>query len=120
MDAGLDVARINFSHGTHAQHAERIQTIRLEAAKRGRPIAIMGDLQGPRIRIGDLTEPIVVEAGHDIILCYEEACADGDIPVTYEGLARDVHAGDRILVDDGLIELVVMDVTCASAGCPGH
>ena len=110
MDAGLDVARINFSHGTHAQHAERIQTIRLEAAKRGRPIAIMGDLQGPRIRIGDLTEAILVEAGHDIVLCYEEACSEGDIPVTYEGLARDVHAGDRILVDDGLIELVVMDV----------
>ena len=54
MDAGLDVARINFSHGTHEQHAERIQVIRREAAVRNRPVAILGDLQGPRIRIGDL------------------------------------------------------------------
>ncbi len=110
MDAGLDVARINFSHGTHDQHAARIQTIRLEAAKRGRPIAILGDLQGPRIRIGDLDEAIIAEAGQDFTLCHEELCGAGEIPVTYEALADDVHAGDRILVDDGLIELVVMDV----------
>jgi pyruvate kinase len=110
MDAGLDVARINFSHGTHEQHAERIQVIRREAAVRGRPVAILGDLQGPRIRIGNLTHPIVVEAGHEIVLCPEDVCRAGEIPVTYEALASDVHDGDRILVDDGLIELVVMDV----------
>lgn len=110
MDAGLDVARINFSHGTHAEHSARIQIIRREAAARGRPVAILGDLQGPRIRIGDLEKPIVVEAGQDLVLCAEESCSPGEVPVTYENLAADVHDGDRILVDDGLIELVVMEV----------
>jgi pyruvate kinase len=110
MDAGLDVARINFSHGTHEQHAERIQVIRREAAARNRPVAILGDLQGPRIRIGDLPDPILVEAGQEIVLCPEEDSRAGEIPVTYDALASDVHDGDRILVDDGLIELVVMEV----------
>ncbi len=110
MDAGLNVARINFSHGTHEQHAGRIATVRAEAARRGRPVAILGDLQGPRIRIGDLTTPIMVEAGQDVVLCHESVAGNTDIPVTYDDLATDVHVGDRILVDDGLIELMVLDV----------
>ena len=110
MDAGLNVARINFSHGTHEEHAERIRIVRAEAAIRGRPVAILGDLQGPRIRIGDLAEPVVVEPGQDVVLCHEGACAAPQVPVSYAALANDVHSGDRILVDDGLIELVVLDV----------
>ncbi|MBC7896351.1 MAG: pyruvate kinase [Cytophagaceae bacterium] len=110
MDAGLNVARINFSHGTHEQHAERIRIVREQAAQRGRPVAILGDLQGPRIRIGDLETPINVVTGQDLVLCHEHAATPGEIPVTYDALARDIHVGDRILVDDGLIELVVMDV----------
>ena len=110
MDAGLDVARINFSHGTHEQHARTIAIVREQAALRSRPVAILGDLQGPRIRIGGLSTPLTVEAGQDIVLCYEELVEGGDIPVTYDHIADDVHVGDRILVDDGLIELVVLDV----------
>ena len=110
MDAGLNVARINFSHGTHEQHADRIRMVRAEAARRGRPVAILGDLQGPRIRIGDLAATITVESGQDLVLCHEASATASDIPVTYDDLATDVHVGDRILVDDGLIELVVMDV----------
>lgn len=110
MDAGLNVARINFSHGTHEQHTATIRLVREEASRRGRPVAILGDLQGPRIRIGDLSAPIVVETGEDVWLQYEETATGGDIPVTYERLASDVHVGDRILVDDGLIELVVLEV----------
>jgi pyruvate kinase len=110
MDAGLNVARINFSHGTHEQHARTIALVRQLAGDRKRPVAILGDLQGPRIRIGDLAEPIRVETGQDVVLCYEDAVAAGEIPVTYEALARDVHVGDRILVDDGLIELVALEV----------
>lgn len=110
MDAGLNVARINFSHGTHAQHAERIRIVREQAAARGRPVAILGDLQGPRIRIGDLSTAILVEAGQDIVLCPEGEATGNDIPVTYEDIHKDVHVGDRILVDDGLIELMVMEV----------
>ena len=110
MDAGLDVARINFSHGTHEQHARTIAIVRELAAKRERPIAILGDLQGPRIRIGDLPAPRLLEPGTDVVFCPEDHASGDEMPVTYEALANDVHVGDRILVDDGLIELVVLDV----------
>jgi pyruvate kinase len=110
MDAGLDVARINFSHGTHEQHAATIAMVRELAAHRHRPVAILADLQGPRIRVGDLEAPRMVEPGQDAVLCYESQAEGSDIPVTYEGLATDVHVGDRILIDDGLIEMVVLEV----------
>jgi pyruvate kinase len=110
MDAGLSVARINFSHGKHEQHAATIALVREVAAELGRPVAILGDLQGPRIRIGDLEKPIVLEDGSDVVLVYEDEARDTEIPVTYESLADDVHVGDRILINDGLLELVVLDV----------
>jgi len=111
MDAGLDVARINFSHGTHDQHARTIAIVRELATERNKPVAILGDLQGPRIRIGDLDAPRLLEPGSDVVFCPEELAGDGEMPVTYDALAQDVHVGDRILVDDGLIELVVLDVS---------
>jgi pyruvate kinase len=110
IDAGMNVARINFSHSTHEQHAAAIGLIRDVAESSGRPIAIMGDLQGPRIRIGDLAEPRELADGNDIVLVAEENESEGEIPVTYANLADDVHVGDRILINDGLIELVVLDV----------
>ena len=111
VDAGLNVARINFSHGTHEQHAETIRLIRDIADERGRPVAILGDLQGPRIRIGDLASTVEFDTGSDVVLTsdYKGARAS-EIPVTYERLADDLHVGDRILIDDGLLELVVVDV----------
>lgn len=110
MDAGMSVARINFSHGTHASHAQSIAFVRQLAAERDRPVAILGDLQGPRIRIGDLETPVVVAPGDEVILCDEDTCTGNDLPVTYTDIARDVKVGDRILIDDGLIELVVLDI----------
>jgi pyruvate kinase len=110
MDAGLSVARINFSHGTHAEHARIIALVRQLAAERGRPVAILGDLQGPRIRIGDLDAPVAVLPGDEVVFCDETLAGPGDLPVTYPDMARDVKAGDRILIDDGLIELIVLDV----------
>src|SRR5687767_1023944 len=110
MDAGLSVARINFSHGTHESHARTIALVRRLAAERNRPVAILGDLQGPRIRIGDLMQPVTVVPGDEVVLCDEETCTGSDLPVTYTDIARDVHVGDRILIDDGLIELVVLDI----------
>jgi len=110
MQAGLDVARINFSHGTHDEHAATIAIVRALAAQLGRPVAIMGDLQGPRIRVGDLPAPRELASGDDVVLAPEGHERDGDVPVTYEALAEDVHVGDRILMDDGLIDLVVLDV----------
>jgi pyruvate kinase len=110
IDAGLNVARINFSHSTHEQHAATIALIREVAESSRRPIAIMGDLQGPRIRIGDLPEPRELSDGGDIVLVAEGHERDSEIPVTYASLADDVHVGDRVLINDGLIELVVLDV----------
>ena len=110
MQSGLDVARINFSHGTHEEHAATIALVRTLATKLSRPVAILGDLQGPRIRVGDLPEPAELKAGDDIVLVPEGLDAPGEIPVTYEGLAHDVRVGDRVLMDDGLIDLVVLDV----------
>jgi pyruvate kinase len=109
LDAGMNVARINFSHGTHAEHAATIARVRAAADARRLPVAILGDLQGPRIRIGDLSSPVEVATGDDVTLAPEDALPSGAIPVTYHPLASDVHTGDRILVDDGLIELMVLD-----------
>lgn len=110
-EAGMNVARLNFSHGTHEQHAEMIALVRRVAESKDRPIAIIGDLQGPRIRVGDLPGPITVEQGEDIVLVHEGEEAAGEIPITYDQLANDVHTGDRILIDDGLIELIAIEVS---------
>jgi pyruvate kinase len=109
-EAGMNVARLNFSHGTHEDHADRIAIIRAVSKELKKPIAILGDLQGPRIRIGDLQNPVLFKPGDDITLVHEGEESEGEIPVTYTALANDVKVGDRILIDDGLIELVTLDV----------
>ena len=110
MEAGLDVARVNFSHGTHEQHAARIADIRRIAAELDRPVAILGDLQGPRIRVGTLAAPRQLDEGSEVILAHESVARATDIPVTYDALARDVHVGARILLDDGLLALDVLAI----------
>jgi len=111
VEAGMNVARINFSHGTHEQHRATIALVRAVAAELNQPVAILGDLQGPRIRIGDLASPIQLESGAEVVLAPEAHVADpNEIPVTYERLAEDLHVGERILIDDGLLDLVVVEV----------
>jgi pyruvate kinase len=110
VEAGMDVARINFSHGTHDQQRETIALVRAVAKELEQPVAILGDLQGPRIRIGDLPAPLPLENGHEVILAPEAEARAAEIPVTYERLAEDLHVGDRLLIDDGLLELIVTDV----------
>jgi pyruvate kinase len=110
MEAGLDVARINFSHATQAQHAAVIAMVRDLATRVGRPVALLGDLQGPKIRVGELIAPVHLEPGADVVLAPERETVAGEVPVTYDTLAQDVHPGDRILLDDGLLELMVLDV----------
>src|SRR6185369_466965 len=111
IESGLNVARINFSHGTHAQHAATIALVRQIADDLRMPVAILGDLQGPRIRIGDLPAPRDLSDGSDVVLAPEGTETGDQIPVTYTNLAKDVKVGDRILINDGLLELVVLDVT---------
>ena len=110
LEAGLNVARINFSHSTHDQHAATIALVRQTAESLGRPVAILGDLQGPRIRIGELPAQLTLEDGSDVVLAPERDAHSNELPVTYENLAQDVHVGDRVLINDGLIELVVLEV----------
>ena len=105
IEAGLDVARINFSHGTHEQHARTIGIVRAMSEELKRPVAILGDLQGPRIRIGDLPAPRELVVGTTVVLVPEHEVADGEIPITYDELAHDVGPGNRILINDGLLEL---------------
>ena len=105
--AGLDLARLNFSHGTHERHADTIRAIREASTAAERPIAILQDLQGPRIRIGALAQPVSVKAGTTIMLSVATDGPASSIPVTYAQLPADVKPGDRILINDGLVELVV-------------
>jgi pyruvate kinase len=110
VEAGMNVARINFSHGTHEQHRDVITSVRAIAKDLERPVAILGDLQGPRIRIGELASPVMLLEGSDIVLTPERVATTGEIPVTYDQLPQDVKVGDRILINDGLLDLVVLDV----------
>jgi pyruvate kinase len=109
--AGMDVARINFSHGDLERHAETIRHVREAAAAAGRPIAVLGDLQGPKIRVGKLPEPLELKPGDSLTFAPEGEHTDGELPTTYRELAQDVEEGDVVLLADGLMELIVEDVS---------
>jgi pyruvate kinase len=112
--AGMDVARLNFSHGTHADHAQRIEMLREAARQADRPLAILQDLQGPKIRTGKLSggQPVTLHAGDRFdITIHEIAGTAARVSTTYTALPSDVRPGDRILLSDGLIELRVADAT---------
>lgn len=117
IDAGLDVARINFSHGTHDQHARTIGLVRDVSEAAGRPVAILGDLQGPRIRIGVLPAPRELAVGGTVVLAPEEVASGDEIPITYADLCHDVTTGNRVLINDGLFELVVTRVENPRVWC---
>ena len=121
IDLGMDVARLNFSHGRHEEHADLIDRIR--AASHGiRPVAVVQDLQGPKIRTGPLKvgrAGVRLEAGKELVVT-TEGDAPGDeelVSTTYRHLAEDVRAGDRLLIDDGLIELRVLSTDGVRARC---
>ena len=107
MAAGMDVARLNFSHGGQEVHGENIRRIRAAAAETGKPVAILTDLQGPRLRVGKMpAEGLPLRAGEEIILTTEPIVGQpGRVPVQYGKLPQAVGKGDSILIDDGLIEL---------------
>ena len=109
--AGMDVARINFSHGTQERHAETIRNVRAAARAAGRPIAILGDLQGPKIRVGVLpAEGVELSSGDAVTFAPEGEHQGDELPTTYAELAGDVDVGDVVLLADGLMELIVEDV----------
>ncbi|MEM6785367.1 MAG: pyruvate kinase, partial [Bacteroidota bacterium] len=111
--AGMDVARMNFSHGTHDEHRRRIEMVRDEARRAGRVIPILQDLQGPKIRVGKMEGGgVLLHEGQTFTLTSEpiEVGTKQRATVSYEGLAADVNVGGTILMDDGNIELCIVDV----------
>jgi len=110
---GMDVARLNFSHGSHEEHKKRIDTIREAAEEVNKPIAIILDTKGPEIRIGSFKKgEVYLEKGQEFVLTTEEGI-EGDnerVWVTYSELPQSVEKGSVILLDDGLIELEVVDI----------
>jgi pyruvate kinase len=120
MQLGMDVARLNFSHGTHAEHARRIKRLRLTARRLKRTVCILQDLQGPKIRTGRLTGggPVTLETGGKVTITPRKLEGTSALISTdFPGLAREVEPGARILLSDGRVELKVAatrggDVEC--------
>ena len=116
---GMDVCRLNFSHGTHEDHAKLIGLIREVSKATGKPLALLADLQGPKIRVGKIGDGIELVAGNEVIFTSEATSVDATklIPVTYPNLHEDVKPGQRLLLDDGLLEVQVTKVEGIHVHC---
>jgi pyruvate kinase len=110
--AGLDVARLNMSHGMHADHLKAYQAARAAGDEAGRSVGVLVDLQGPKIRFGTFASgPVVLAAGEEFTLTGDDVPGNSaEVSITYLGLAADVRTGDQILVDDGRVVLEVTGV----------
>ncbi|MFH1078368.1 MAG: pyruvate kinase [Patescibacteria group bacterium] len=119
LKEGMNVARLNFSHGTHEEHAEIITRLRAVAEKMDAPLAIMQDLQGPKIRVGDIRkEGFELVPGAEVVLAAKVPTPTATrLPVTVETLHEDVKVGDRILLDDGLMSMTVTAVKGKDVVC---
>ncbi|HEU5310324.1 MAG TPA: pyruvate kinase, partial [Candidatus Eisenbacteria bacterium] len=108
--AGMDVARLNFSHGTYRDHARAIRRIRVASKQLGKSVGLLLDLQGPRIRLGEFEDGSArLEKGQEVEITSRQVLGHADlIPIAYSGLMRDISKGDRILIADGLVELRVL------------
>ncbi|MFF2526262.1 pyruvate kinase [Streptomyces liangshanensis] len=112
VQAGMDVARLNLSHGTYADHEERYRHVRKAGEETGRGVGVLADLQGPKIRLGVFPDgPVMLERGDEFTLTVDHVEGDRHLcGTTYDGLTKDVDTGDRILVDDGKVALEVTSV----------
>jgi pyruvate kinase len=115
--AGMDGARFNFSHGSHEDFAEYHRRVRDVQENAGRPIAIIADLQGPKLRIGELDGPVELKQGGDCVIAGEDAATDGDVPVSPAVLGSVLQPGNEVLIDDGLVRLRVERVERGRARC---
>ena len=114
--AGLDVARLNFSHGSHEQKSELIAMVRKVSAEEGKPICILADLQGPKIRTGELAghKAVLLEAGKELVITPETMQGTAErVSTVFTTLAENLKPGDQILLSDGLIELRVQEIVGA-------
>ena len=115
---GVDVFRLNFSHGTHEDHLKVINYVREINAEMGSKVALLQDLQGPKIRVNDMKPGIEIVAGQEIVITTREVLGNNELVSTsYERLPKDVKVGDMILIDDGKIELKVKEVRDIDVVC---
>ena len=119
MLAGMNVARFNFSHGSHAEHQKRLDTLKALRQELGLPVAAMLDTRGPEIRLRSFADgPVKLRTGHEFTLTTEDVPGDETrCSITYPELSGDVKAGDTILLDDGLVRLTVLEVTASGIRC---
>jgi pyruvate kinase len=115
--AGMDAARLNFSHGSHAEHAERAGHVRAAQAELGRPLALIADLQGPKVRVGTLAASIKLDRGDEAVVTFEPSARDGEIPVLPAVLGEVLRPGHDVLIDDGHVHLKVEEVEHGRARC---
>lgn len=113
MLLGMNVCRLNFSHGNHEEHLQRIKNIKQAREELNLPVAIMLDTKGPEIRLGDFSvEQIQLSIGDKFTLTTREVLGDqSQVSVSYKDLPKDVHIGGHILIDDGLVDLKIVDIT---------
>ncbi|MGY1603762.1 pyruvate kinase [Geodermatophilus sp. SYSU D00815] len=119
VEAGMDVARLNFSHGSHADHQAAYTVVRQASDTTGHAVAVLADLQGPKIRLGTFAEGRAVwQTGSRVCITVEDVVGTAErVSTTYKGLASDVRVGDRLLVDDGKLALSVVDVDGPDVWC---
>jgi pyruvate kinase len=116
--AGMDGARLNFSHGTHEQHAENARLVREAQEEVGRPIALIADLQGPKLRIGELDQPMMLGSGDEVFVTGDgNGGRDGELPVRPSVVGQVLQPGHDVLIDDGLVRLRVEAVAQGRARC---
>ena len=117
IEAGVNAVRFNLSHGSHAEHSARAWLVREIAADMGRPVALIADLQGPKLRIGELAEPIVLHTGDNVTVVAEESANDGELPIAPAVIGDVLKPGHEVLIDDGLVRLHVDEVEGGRASC---
>ncbi len=117
IEAGMDGARLNFSHGTHEDHGRSAECVRDAQAEFGRPLALIADLQGPKLRVGELSDDVVLEVGDEIAVADQDSARDGDIPVAPNVLGSVLRPEQDVLVDDGHVRLRVERVEGDRAFC---
>jgi len=115
--AGADAIRLNFSHGTHAQHAEVAKIVRAVQSQEQKALALIADLQGPKLRIGDLEEPRFLLKDEEVLIVGEEHAVDSELPVAPAVIGDVLRPGHDVLIDDGLVRLSVVDVVEGRARC---
>jgi pyruvate kinase len=117
VGAGMDAARLNLSHGTHADHEERASLVREAQKRAGRPLALIGDLQGPKIRVGDLSAPLQLTTGEEVMVVMGVNGGHGELPIAPAAIGDVLRPGHEVLIDDGLVRLHVEEVGEGRARC---